>query len=95
MPDMKVGHTSMYADKVLAVQTHAQDQHNVTTSLELLPELADAHILVRVLLHDLSDSHLKVLLGHMHPPLTQRKHSRLRAARLAMATQFAASARCL
>ena len=45
----------------------------------LLEQLLYAHILLRVLLHDLGDSHLEVLLGHMDAPLPEGVHPRLSA----------------
>mmetsp|Transcript_31970 Transcript_31970/g.75966 ORF Transcript_31970/g.75966 Transcript_31970/m.75966 type:complete len:221 (+) Transcript_31970:65-727(+) len=48
----------------------------------LLPQLLQAHVLVCILLHDLGDSHLEVLLGHVHASLSEGIHARLRAASL-------------
>mmetsp|Transcript_11163 Transcript_11163/g.19080 ORF Transcript_11163/g.19080 Transcript_11163/m.19080 type:complete len:284 (-) Transcript_11163:605-1456(-) len=48
----------------------------------LLPELLERRVCLRVLLHDLSYCHFKVLLSHVHPALTQREHARFCAHRL-------------
>jgi hypothetical protein len=45
----------------------------------LLPELEIAEVVVRVLLHDFGDCHLKVLLRDVHPALPQREHAGLSA----------------
>ena len=46
-----------------------------SVSAALLEQLLDAHVLLRVLLHDLRHRHLKVLLGHVHSPLSERIHA--------------------
>lgn len=48
-----------------------------------LEELANRHLLVRVLLHHFGHRHLKVLLRHVHATLAQRKHTGLCAHGLA------------
>jgi len=44
-----------------------------------LPQLLERRVLLRVLLHHLGDRHLEVVLRHVHAPLAQREHARLRA----------------
>lgn len=48
----------------------------------LLPQLANGHVHVAVLLHDLGHRHLEVFLCHVDASLPQRKHTRLCAHRL-------------
>ena len=45
----------------------------------LLEKLLDAHVLLRVLLHNLGHRHLEVLLGDVDPPLPQGVHAGLGA----------------
>lgn len=48
----------------------------------LLPQLADGHVHVAVLLHNLRNRHLEVLLGHVDASLPKREHPGLCAHRL-------------
>lgn len=52
-----------------------QMPHTCHTCRRSLPKLLQRHIFVSLLLHDLSNCHLKILLGNMHSPLTQCKHA--------------------
>merc|ERR1719458_697960 len=56
-------------------------------SAPLLEELLDAHVLLGVLLHDLGHSHLEVLLGHVHSPLSESIHTRFSASSLHFSTR--------
>mmetsp|Transcript_32410 Transcript_32410/g.64337 ORF Transcript_32410/g.64337 Transcript_32410/m.64337 type:complete len:417 (+) Transcript_32410:261-1511(+) len=53
--------------------------HSAFLCTLLLPQFLQRHVLICILLHHLRDCHLEVLLSHVDAPLSECKHSGLRA----------------
>lgn len=74
---MKKRHTRKIATSAAKANQIACKTRNSTS--HLLPKLADGHVHIAVLLHNLRYGHLEVFLCHVDASLPQREHPRLRA----------------
>merc|ERR1719296_29010 len=57
---------------------------NSRRAASLLPQSLQTHIRLSFLLHHFTNCHFKVLLSHMHSPLSQGKHASFSAYSLAL-----------